>query len=61
MGDIPGSTPKPKTIDLEQYGVGVHEYAPTTGTPELRDAVANYCEIFCHLGFTDVPCAVQSS
>ncbi|EPQ28630.1 uncharacterized protein PFL1_03933 [Pseudozyma flocculosa PF-1] len=41
-GDIPGAVPRPKHLDLEQFGDQVHEYAPNTGIPELRKAVANY-------------------
>jgi len=40
VGHIEGATDKPKTIDLESFGEGVHEYAPTTGTLEFRKAVA---------------------
>jgi len=41
VGPIPGATEKPKVIDLESMGVGIHEYAPTTGVKELRQAVAH--------------------
>ncbi|KAK0535924.1 hypothetical protein OC834_000889 [Tilletia horrida] len=42
VGHIDGAAPKPKNIDLESFGEGVHEYAPTTGTKEFRQAVADY-------------------
>ncbi|PWN53857.1 PLP-dependent transferase [Violaceomyces palustris] len=42
VGDIPGAVPKPDSIDLKRFGDAVHEYAPGTGTTELRKAVANY-------------------
>ncbi|CAD6885641.1 unnamed protein product [Tilletia laevis] len=42
VGHIPGAVDKPKTIDLESFGEGVHEYAPCTGTKEFRKAVADY-------------------
>jgi aspartate/methionine/tyrosine aminotransferase len=41
VGPIPGASDKPKIIDLEAMGEDVHEYAPTTGVRELREAVAN--------------------
>ncbi|CAO1636021.1 unnamed protein product [Parajaminaea phylloscopi] len=42
VGHIPGAADKPTTIDLAGMGEGVHEYAPTAGLPELRQAVADY-------------------
>ncbi|KAN0061768.1 hypothetical protein ACQY0O_005761 [Thecaphora frezii] len=42
VGEIPGSVSRPKQLDLEQFGENIHEYAPNTGIPELRKAVANY-------------------
>ncbi|KDN53386.1 PLP-dependent transferase [Tilletiaria anomala UBC 951] len=42
VGQIPGASAKPLTIDLAAMGEGVHEYAPTTGVPALREAVARY-------------------
>ncbi len=42
VGNIPGAHPKPTSIDLTPFGESVHEYAPTTGIPELRKAVAEY-------------------
>ncbi|KAK0548428.1 hypothetical protein OC846_003730 [Tilletia horrida] len=42
VGHIDGAAPKPSTIDLDSFGEAVHEYAPTTGTKEFRQAVADY-------------------
>lgn len=40
VGDLPGGPPRPKTIDLSQWGDDVNEYGPTVGIKELREAVA---------------------
>ncbi|CAD6570803.1 MAG: hypothetical protein TREMPRED_006026 [Tremellales sp. Tagirdzhanova-0007] len=40
VGDLPGGPPRPKTIDLTQWGDDVNEYGPTVGVKELREAVA---------------------
>ncbi|GAA5856737.1 hypothetical protein JCM8547_008816 [Rhodosporidiobolus lusitaniae] len=44
VGHIPGSSPRPDTINLAELsariGSDVNEYAPTTGVKELREAVA---------------------
>lgn len=40
MGDLPGGPPRPKTIDLSQWGDDVNEYGPTVGVRELREAVS---------------------
>ncbi|ORY28516.1 pyridoxal phosphate-dependent transferase [Naematelia encephala] len=40
VGDIPGGPPRPKTIDLSQWGDDVNEYGPAVGVKELREAVA---------------------
>ncbi|CBQ73069.1 conserved hypothetical protein [Sporisorium reilianum SRZ2] len=42
VGNIEGGAPRTLQFDLEQFGEGVHEYAPNTGTMALRKAVANY-------------------
>lgn len=42
VGDIEGGVPRTLQFDLSQFGEGVHEYAPNTGTMALRKAVANY-------------------
>ncbi len=42
MGNIEGGHPRDLHFDLSQFGEGVHEYAPNTGTMALRKAVANY-------------------
>ncbi|KLT45542.1 PLP-dependent transferase [Cutaneotrichosporon oleaginosum] len=41
VGDLPGGPERPKGIDFTQFGIDIHEYAPTTGVKELREAVAN--------------------
>lgn len=41
VGDIPGASHKPATIDVAAMGEDVHEYAPTTGVKALRAAVAD--------------------
>lgn len=45
VGDIPGAAPRPLQFDLSSFGDGIHEYAPNTGTKELRKAVANYYNV----------------
>ncbi|KAJ9479092.1 putative alanine aminotransferase [Pseudozyma hubeiensis] len=42
VGNIDGGTPRSLQFDLSEFGEGVHEYAPNTGTMALRKAVANY-------------------
>lgn len=42
VGQIPGSTPKPTSLNLEELGEQVHEYGPTAGILPLRQAVADY-------------------
>lgn len=42
VGNIEGGAPRTLQFDLSQFGEGVHEYAPNTGTMALRKAVANY-------------------
>ncbi|KAG0140634.1 hypothetical protein CROQUDRAFT_664940 [Cronartium quercuum f. sp. fusiforme G11] len=41
VGDIPGASSKPETLDVAGMGIDVHEYAPTTGVKALRTAVAD--------------------
>ncbi|WOO77385.1 Aspartate aminotransferase [Vanrija pseudolonga] len=38
---LPGDPPRPTVLDFTKYGDFVHEYAPTVGVKELRQAVAN--------------------
>jgi hypothetical protein len=40
VGDLPGGPPRPKVIDLTQWGEDINEYSPTVGVKELREAVA---------------------
>lgn len=42
VGNIEGGVPRTLQFDLSEFGEGVHEYAPNTGTMALRKAVANY-------------------
>ncbi|KAJ1025362.1 hypothetical protein NDA13_004175 [Ustilago tritici] len=42
IGNIEGGVPRTLQFDLSEFGEGVHEYAPNTGTMALRKAVANY-------------------
>ncbi|GAC93522.1 aspartate aminotransferase [Pseudozyma hubeiensis SY62] len=42
VGNIEGGTPRSLQFDLSEFGEGVHEYAPNTGTMALRKAVADY-------------------
>ncbi|SNX84403.1 related to aspartate aminotransferase [Melanopsichium pennsylvanicum] len=42
VGNIEGGVPRSLTFDLTEFGEGVHEYAPNTGTIALRKAIANY-------------------
>ncbi|RSH89368.1 hypothetical protein EHS25_002480 [Saitozyma podzolica] len=41
VGDLPGGPPRPKVIDLTQWGEDINEYSPTVGVKELREAVAH--------------------
>lgn len=41
VGDIPGGSERPTTIDLSSMGSNINEYAPTAGVKDLRAAVAD--------------------
>lgn len=41
VGDIPGGSKRPTTIDLSGMGSNINEYAPTAGVKDLRAAVAD--------------------
>lgn len=50
-GEIPGISKRPNTINLDELsqegGADVNEYAPATGVPALREAVAKmYNELY---------------
>lgn len=53
VGDLPGGPPRPKTIDLSQWGDDVNEYGPTVGIKELREAVA----VSSSVSTRDEPCS----
>ncbi|KAL7423127.1 hypothetical protein Q5752_002427 [Cryptotrichosporon argae] len=41
VGELPGAPARPTGIDFAAFGEQVHEYGPTVGVKELREAVAN--------------------
>lgn len=40
VGPLPDAPPRPKALDFDAEGELIHEYAPTAGVKQLREAVA---------------------